>query len=283
MPPSDGLPPLNQLRVFEAAARLLSFTRAAQELHLTQPAVSQQIKALERHVGRPLFVRRHQGLDLSEAGIAYLPIVQRSLAALTTGTQAVFGRRDQLHLTVQVNLSFAIYWLTPRLPDFMRSHPDIVIDLVTVIHDPERTAAAADVEIRFTEELAGATLLRRTNAFPICSPGLGQPDWRTATLFDCTAMSVGWRNWLGDQGQELPAEQRVHLASTYAVGLMAAEHRSALSMTLDVFAEEAIADQRLVAPFDHATPLAESYWLSEQPSRYRTDAAKTFAHWLLNQ
>ena len=283
MPPSEGLPPLNQLRVFEASARLLSFTRAARELHLTQPAVSQQIKGLERQVGRPLFVRRHQGLDLTEAGIAYLPIVQRALAALTTGTQAVFGRRDELHLTVQVNLSFAIYWLTPRLPDFVLSHPDIVLDLVTVIHGPERTAAAADIEIRFTEELAGATLLRRTNAFPVCSPRLKKPDWRTATLFDGTAVSVGWRTWLADQGEELPVEQRVHLASTYAVGLTAAEHRSALSMTLDVLAEDAIADNRLVAPFDHATPVAESYWLHERPSRYRTEAAKTFADWILNQ
>lgn len=283
MTSSDGLPPLNQLRVFEAAARLLSFTRAAQELHLSQPAVSQQVKALERQMGRPLFVRRHQGLDLTEAGIAYLPIVQRALAALTTGTQAVFGRRDELHLTVQVNLSFAIYWLTPRLPDFMQSHPNIVIDVVTVIHDPERTASAADVEIRFAEEVAGATLLRRTNAFPVCSPRLEHPDWRTATLFDCTAMSVGWRTWLGGQGQELPADQRVHLASTYAVGITAAEHRSALSMTLDVFAEEAIADQRLVAPFDHVTPVAESYWLLEQPTRHRTDAARTFASWLIDQ
>ena len=96
-------------------------------------------------------------------------------------------------------------------------------------------------------------------------------------------MSVGWRTWLGDQGQQLPSDQRVHLASTYAVGLTAAEHRSALSMTLDVFAEEAITNQRLVAPFDHATPVAESYWLLEQPSRHRTDPAKTFANWLLNQ
>ena len=233
MSPSDGLPPLNQLRIFEAAARLLSFTQAAHELHLTQPAVSQQIKALERQMGRPLFVRRHQGLDLTEAGIAYLPIVQRALTALTTGTQAVFGRRDELHLTVQVNLSFAIYWLTPRLPDFIRAHPEIVVDLVTVIHDPERTAAAADIEIRFAEELAGATLLQRTSAFPVCSPQLDAADWQTADLFDCTAMSVGWRTWLGEQGQELPPGQRVHLASTYAVGLTAAEHRSALSMTLD--------------------------------------------------
>ena len=280
----DALPPLNQLRVFEAAARLLSFTRAAEELHLSQPAVSQQIKALERHAGRPLFVRRHQSLDLTEAGIAYLPVVQQALDALATGTQAVFGRRDELHLTVQVNLSFAIYWLTPRLPNFIERHPEVVVDLVTVIHDPERTAHAADVEIRFAPELVGGTLLRRTHAFPVCAPDMAAgADWQTDTLFDCTAMSIGWRSWLRSQGEELPATQRVHLASTYAVGLAAAERGAGLSMTLDLFAESALADGRLAVPFEQSCPVDESYWLLEQPERHRSEAARAFADWIIDQ
>ena len=278
----EPLPPLNQLRVFEAAARLLSFTKAANELHLSQPAVSQQIKALERHAGRPLFVRRHQSLELTEAGIAYLPIVQNALELLVTGTQAVFGRRDELHLTVQVNLSFAIYWLTPRLPEFFELHPDIVVDLVTVIHDPERTAAAADVEIRFAEDVVGATLLQRVEAFPVCAPEMvASADWRTDTLFDCTAMSVGWHTWLRGIGEQLPEQQRVHLASTYAVGFSAAEQGSGLSMMLDVFAASSLTDGRLVQPFDHTCPVTESYWLVEQPERHRSDAARAFASWIL--
>lgn len=278
----ETLPPLNQLRVFEASARLLSFTKAAHELHLSQPAVSQQIKALERHAGRPLFVRRHQALDLTEAGIAYLPVVQQALDSLATGTQAVFGRRDELHLTVQVNLSFAIYWLTPRLPDFFERHPNIVVDLVTVIHDPERTASAADVEIRFANDAPGATLLRRTTAFPVCAPAAAtKADWRTDTLFDCTAMSVGWRQWLRGHGEKLPNNQRVHLASTYAVGLSAAERGAGLSMTLDVFADKALGEGRLAQPFEHTSQVAESYWLVEQPERHRTDAAGVFAEWIL--
>ncbi|MCH9834814.1 LysR family transcriptional regulator [bacterium] len=282
MEPFGTLPPLNQLRVFEAAARLLSFTKAAEVLHLSQPAVSQQIKALERHAGRPLFVRRHQALDLTEAGIAYLPIVQQALESLTTGTQAVFGRRDELHLTVQVNLAFAVYWLSPRLADFFALHPEIVVDLVTVIHDPERTAAAADVEIRFAQDIEGGTLLHRTHAFPVCATNLAdKADWRTQTLFDCTAMSFGWRAWLSQQGEALPNHQRVHLASTYAVGLSVAEQGGGLSMTLDVFAEGALADGRLSQPFDHVSPIAESYWLLEQPEHHRSDAARAFAEWLL--
>ena len=282
MPALDVLPPLNQLRVFEATARLLSFTQAGRELHLTQSAVSQQIKALEGHLGRQLFVRRSRSIDLTEAGRAYLPVVQRSLEALATGTQTVFGRHDELHLTVQVNLSFAIYWLTPRLPDFLTTHPEITVELVTIIHEPERTAAAADVEIRFAEDVPGATLLRRNRYFPVGAPG-HDADWRTDTLFDCTAVRHGWRTWLSEQAEALPDRQRVHLASTYAVGLNAAERGAGLTMTLDTFADDAIASGRLVRPFDHVSDTPESYWLLQPRPGHRSEAAEAFRSWLLTE
>ncbi len=278
------LPPLNQLRVFEAAGRLLSFTQAGRDLHLTQSAVSQQVKALEVHVGRPLFIRRSRSLELTEAGRAYLPIVQRNLDALASGTQAVFGRHDELHLTVQVNLSFAVYWLTPRLPLFLERHPEITVDLVTVIHEPERTADAADLEIRFGENIAGGTLLKHNRYYPVCgSDRVTEADWRRDLLFDCTAMRFGWRSWLADQHEALPAGQRVHTASTYTVGMSAAEHGAVLAMTLDTFAETAIADGRLARPFDHVTETPESYWLLEPRAGHRTDAAATFRDWLLQE
>ncbi|MCP5042760.1 MAG: LysR family transcriptional regulator [bacterium] len=267
--------------MFEAAARLLSFTHAGHELHLTQSAISQQIKALETHLGRQLFIRRARSLDLTEAGRAYLPIVQRSLDALATGTQLVFGRHDEFHLTVQVNLSFAIYRLAPRLPDFLEAHPDISIDLVTILHEPERTAAAADIEIRFAEDLPGATLLHRNRAYPVCAPErMIDADWRTDVLFDCTVMPVGWRTWLSEQGLSLPPGQRVHLASAYAIGLAIAERGTALTMTLDTYAEPALAEGRLVRPFQHVAERAGSFWLLEAKPGHRSSAADAFRTWL---
>jgi LysR family glycine cleavage system transcriptional activator len=280
----NALPPLNQLRVFEAAGRLLSFTQAGHELHLTQSAISQQIRALEAHVGRPLFVRRPRSLDLTEAGRAYIPIVQRTLDALAVGTQSVFGRHDELHLTVQVNLSFAVYWLTPRLPRFLDAHPEITLDLVTVIHEPEKTAEAADVEIRFGEDISGAMLLRRNRYFPVCAPHRRDiAAWQIDPLFDCTAMRSGWRTWLAEQGESLPAQQRVHTASTYTVAMTAAERGPALAMTLDTFAEAAIAEGRLVRPFEHVTETPESYWLLEARPGHRTDSAHAFREWLFDE
>ncbi|MEM9204608.1 MAG: LysR family transcriptional regulator, partial [Actinomycetota bacterium] len=273
-----------QLRVFEAAARLLSFTQAGRELHLTQSAVSQQIKGLETHLGRPLFVRRQRSIDLTEAGRAYLPIVQRTLEDLAHGTETVFGGRDENRLTVQVNLSFAIFCLTPRLPDFIARHPDITLDLVTVIHDPERTAEAADVEIRFAESVAGGEPLCRIRYLPVTSPSRAEAaDWRIDPLIDCAAMRGGWRSWLQEQGESLPDQQRIHVASTFAVGMAAAERGDALTMTFDVFAADGLATGRLVAPFDHVSPTSESYWLLAPRPAQRSDAATAFRGWLREQ
>lgn len=278
------LPPLNQLRVFEAAARRLSFTQAGQELHLTQSAVSQQIKALETHLGRPLFVRRQRAIDLTEAGRAYLPIVQRTLDELAVGTQTVFGRHDELHLTVQVNLSFAIFCLAPRLADFTERHPDVTVDLVTVIHEPERTADAADVEIRFAEALTGAELLCPITYVPVCHPDRADSaDWRVDPLIECGGMRGGWRSWLHEQGESLPDGQRIHSANAFAVGLHAAERGEALAMSFDAFAADAIADGRLVRPFDHASSTPESYWLLAPKPGQRSDAAEAFRDWLRGQ
>ncbi len=278
------LPPLNQLRVFEAAARLLSFTQAGRELHLTQSAVSQQVKSLEVYVGRPLFVRRSRSVDLTEAGRAYLPVVQRALDALATGTQSVFGGRNELHVTIHVSLSFGLYWLTPRLPSLLADHPEITVDLVTVLHEPERTEDAADVEVRIGRELPGATLLRRNRYFPVCAPeGVTTADWRSDTLFDCTAMHNGWRTWLAEQGEALPPGQRVHLASTYAVGLVAAERGQGLAMTLDAFVGTALDEDRLVRPFDHATDAPEAYWLLDPRPGHRSDASELVRQWIAEQ
>src|SRR6476620_3662182 len=104
---SNTLPPLNWLRVFEASARHLSFTNAAAELHITQSAVSQQIRALETYCGRPLFRRRSRILELTEAGRDLLPVVQDAFSRLSAGTRALSGADIGRRVNVQSNLSFS--------------------------------------------------------------------------------------------------------------------------------------------------------------------------------
>jgi LysR family glycine cleavage system transcriptional activator len=128
----NRLPPLNALVVFEAAARHLSFTRAAQSLHVTQAAVSHQIKALEEWLGISLFHRigRGHGLALTEAGREYLPRVNGALDSIRGATSAVMDRRRPRVLSIASLDSFAMLWLLPRLNRFPRAHPEFDVRIV---------------------------------------------------------------------------------------------------------------------------------------------------------
>ena len=110
-----ALPPLNWLRAFESSARNLSFTSAAADLNMTQSAVSQQIKSLEQHLGRTLFIRRTRSIELTDAGLSYLPVVQEAFEVLATGTRMMTGGDHGKILSIQCNLAFSVFWLAPRL------------------------------------------------------------------------------------------------------------------------------------------------------------------------
>ncbi|MEO0624442.1 MAG: LysR family transcriptional regulator [Pseudomonadota bacterium] len=125
------IPSLNWLRVFETAARTESFARAAEQLNMSAPAVSQQIRALEQYLGRPLFTRGAQSVRLTEAGRAFLPTVTNALISLETTTASLFGRSDATPLTIRVSLMLAVSWLGPRLPAFQALHPEVQPTLLT--------------------------------------------------------------------------------------------------------------------------------------------------------
>ncbi|MDF3918874.1 LysR substrate-binding domain-containing protein [Salinicola salarius] len=137
MPSRDPLPPLSCLRAFEAAARHGSFTQAGSELHLTQSAVSRQIKRLEDDLGRPLFERHHDGLRLTPAGEHYFRVVQDMLRELRDETARLRRRSGERQLTLASSPTIASIWLARQLPDFQRAHPDIEIRILTV-EDPRR-------------------------------------------------------------------------------------------------------------------------------------------------
>lgn len=280
----DSLPPLNWLRAFEASARHLSFTGAAQELNMTQSAVSQQIKSLETYLGRALFVRRSRSLQITEAGRTYLPTVQEAFATLGAGTRALVGGDRGKVLTIQCNLAFSVYWLAPRLDDLLARHPWLALNIVTAIWDPERTAPAADIEIRYgrgLEESGGAERLTRDMFYPVCAPATAETaDWRTAQLFDCAGMRANWEAWLRDQGERLPKGKTVHLATTYVISLSAVEAGSGLAMAHGTIADRLMASNRLVRPFEHEVTMGEAYYLMTAPAHAATPASRAFRDWL---
>ncbi|MCC5968698.1 MAG: LysR family transcriptional regulator [Pararhodobacter sp.] len=143
------LPPLGWLRGFEAAARLGSFTAAAQALGLSQAAVSYQIRSLEHHLGLSLFERQAHGVVLTDLGRAYLPSVQRAFDEIATATDGLFGARGETSLVIRTHPSFAALWLAPRLASFRTAYPRIQLRLYSSIWGNAVPAEEVDVEVRF--------------------------------------------------------------------------------------------------------------------------------------
>ncbi len=166
---------LDALRVFESAARHLSFTAAASELGSSQPAISQQIKRLEQQLATRLFDRVYRGIVLTEAGELLLRYVQDGLESLDAGLLAVVARLQHEVLQVATDFAFAAYWLMPRLPRFHQRYPEVDVSLITSERDFSSIPSEVDVAIVFGGgrfKHAEAQLLFREEVFPVCSPQL---------------------------------------------------------------------------------------------------------------
>lgn len=286
------LPPLNWLRAFEASARALSFTVAAQELSMTQSAVSQQIKSLESAMGRTLFLRRARGLELTDEGRGYLPTVQAAFAMLEEGTSVLQGRNAPQVLELQVNLSFALFWLTPRLGQFMDENPDVHLNLATSVWTQERPHNAASMQIVFglgKKEGIDGKRLTKDSIFPVCAPRMARhiktlDDLLKERLFDLPGTAQSWSAWLQAHPQggalALPA---VHRASTWALSLEWAQRGLGVALAHDTIANDLLASGQLVRPFDFAIPLKEAYYLIAPEGSKTRRASKVFKEWLLRE
>jgi LysR family glycine cleavage system transcriptional activator len=285
------LPPLNWLRAFEASARALSFTAAAQELHMTQSAVSQQIKSLENALGRTLFHRRVRGLELTDEGRGYLPTVQAAFATLEEGTAVLVGRNDPDVLELHANLSFATYWLTPRLGRFMDEHPWIHLNVATSIWPHEKPSDSAAVEIVFGQgkwESRVGQRLTHDNVFPVCTPELAReiqdvPGLLRQRLFDLPGTLQSWDTWLEACGPGPHKPPPVHRASTWALSLQWALQGLGVALAHDTVARDLIAAGRLVRPVPLAIPMKEAYYLIAPEGSHTNAAAKAFKIWLLRE
>jgi LysR family glycine cleavage system transcriptional activator len=282
----DGLPPLGWLRTFEASARHLSFTGAAHDLNMTQSAVSQQVKALEGHLGRPLFHRRPRVLELTETGITYLPVVRDAFRTLQRGTRAVTGR-SKGEVQLQCNLTFAIQWLAPRLKKLRADHPDLQLNISTDLWEPRDMANGVDVEIRYSlrpADTVRAQLLCRDRYYPVCAPDyvVSLASLAQQPLFDCTNLLGNWQNWAEDF--KLPwSNPRITYATTFSVLLPAVESGAGLCLAHDVIASRLIAQGRLIAPFPHRAPMPEAYYLIQAPHADHSEEVQIFVTWLKDQ
>jgi len=280
------------LRAFEASARALSFTAAAQELSMTQSAVSQHIKSLENAVGRTLFLRRSRGLELTDEGRGYLPTVQAAFAMLEEGTTVLKSRSHPEVLELQVNLSFALYWLTPRLGQFMDENPGVQLNLATSVWHEERPLHPAAMQIVFglgKQEGINGKRLTRDSIFPVCAPKVARQirtldDLLRQRLFDLPGTAQSWGAWLKAHpaGGTMPVPA-VHRASTWALSVEWAQRGLGVALAHDTIANDLLACGQLVRPFDFSIPLKEAYYLIAPEGTRTRAASKVFKDWLLRE
>ena len=206
-----SLPPLNGLRAFEAAARHMSFTDAADELSVTQAAISHQVRGLEQRLGLKLFVRRNRSLLLSEAGQAYLPSVRGAFDQLNEATEKLLQKDRGGHLTVTTTASFAMKWVVPRLGGFQRANPEIDVRISTNTGLVDFSREDVDIGIRYGRgHWPGLTAERLVteDVMPVCAPSLLKgpnalkkpADLKRFTLLHIGSFPDDWQVWLTAAG-----------------------------------------------------------------------------------
>ena len=277
------LPPLNQLRAFEAAARHLSFTAAAGELNMTQSAVSQQIKSLESHLGQPLFYRRPKALELTVMGLNYVPVVREAFQTLSRGTRMLVDKSTAKALHVQTNLTFSTHWLAPRLPRLYAHHPDMNLHITTAIWDPTERVEDADIELRFLmspEADPQAERLTWDHFYPVCAPdyAVSLDDIASHRLFYCTAMLTTWDAWA--EGQSQLGTPRINHSQVLSAALAAAQSGAGLAMAHDAAVRHLLDSGALIRPFEHQAVMQEAYYLTINPKADNAPDAEAFANWI---
>jgi LysR family glycine cleavage system transcriptional activator len=299
--PPPRLPSLDLLRGFETAARLLSFTKAGEELHLTQSAVSRQIKELEDQLGAALFERRHRSLVLTEAGQQFYPVAAQVLAIMRSATDRLRATAGNKSLYVSTTAGFASLWLIPRLAGFAKTHPgvDVRISADTRLQDLDRDGV--DVAVRYCPPaIAGEDAVRLFSServFPVCSPRLLADPKRAlrepADLSRHVLLHVDdpegrwpwlhWRVWLEVAGipDLRPAGNLRFSGYEQVIPAAIAGHGVALGRTPLV--SEALDAGDLVAPFQGVAQTARAYFAKVARNAATRPEVSEFVAWLKSE
>ena len=284
------LPPLNWLRSFEASARHLSFTEAAEELNLTQTAVSQHVKLLEQFLQQPLFHRLPRSLRLTEAGKAYCPRVGQVFDQLGEVTAEVFGERGANSLTIRVNAAFSVLWLADRLAQFGAAHPDLELKLINPIWPVELGDDETDLEIRYGNgQWPGLTAEALTSdvLFPVAAPSLAHlrdpAELLAHRLITVVGYTSGWPRWLSAAGVSAEPTCAGMQCDNSIMALEAAAAGAGVALGRSSLASGQLGAGRLVAPFNLKVPSDEQYYLVAAAGKTLSPGAQSFRRWLLDQ
>jgi LysR family transcriptional regulator of beta-lactamase len=280
--------PLNALRAFEAAARHLSFTRAAQELCVTQAAVSHQVKALEARLGLTLFRRLPRGLALTDEGVALLAPVSDSFQRIGRMLERFEGGRLKEVLTVSVVGTFAAGWLLPRLQAFGEEHPFIDLRMLTNNNRVDLAAEGLDLAIRYGDGAwhgVEAEPLMDAPLTPLCSPELAARLGEPRDLLGQTLLrpyrGQDWLAWFDAAGLGAVAVRGPLFDSSWIM-VEAAIQGLGVALAPAAMFRPALEAGRLVQPFAITTP-GGRYWLTRLKSRTPSPAMQAFRDWALRE
>lgn len=287
------LPPLTSLRAFEAAGRHLSFTLAAAELTVTQAAISHQVKALEEHLGTPLFLRLPRQLELTAAGKDLLPVVR---GAFDDVAEAVAGLRQQVTsapVTVRLAPSFAAKWLSPRLEDFRRRHPRIDLSLTHSNDAVDFARQPIDLAVTYGNgdwPNVVAEKVLRIDFFPVCAPAFLEGKHPLTTLENLKhhtllhdADNRNWAAWLELANVDGIDPTRGTVMDDTNVLMQAAIDGLGVALGSTHFVADRLASGRLIRPFDTVMHSEGAYYIVCPREHLERKEVRAFRDWLLQQ
>ncbi len=276
-------PRLNMLRTFEVAGRKLSFSLAAEELYISQAAVSQQIRNLERDLGSPLFLRGHRTLALTSAGAAYLSAVHEALDRLDTVTDQLFPDRPNQTVTIRCTSSIATLWLAPKAGAFHTAHPEITLRLQT-LDSEQNTGQAAGVDLEIfvsgkdvsdaqTERLLTSTIT------PVASQEMLEraPGMKTARdILSCELVHIlgyddDWHRWVRRHGPKSAAMPRGLMVDGSVIAIETTLHGNSIMLGRRPFIDQYLQSGKLVEVFEEPVTLSADYYVRRFSSGRSTD------------
>lgn len=285
------LPPLNALKAFEAAARHESFTRAAEELCVTQGAVSHQVKALEGELAIKLFNRERQRLIITEAGRDYLAVVRDAFDRIAAGTERLLQRQSAGVLTVSTSPDFAAKWLVHRLGHFAEAHAGIDLRVSATLHHVDFAREEVDLAVRHGDGNwpgLDAVRLGAERLFAVCSPKLlsgrrrlgGAADILKYPLIHLDSRS-DWEKWLRGVGINDAGVTHGPVLNRASMVIDAAINGQGIALARTTLAAWDLINGRLVMAFPESLPVSKTYWIVCPKATATLPKIATFRDWLL--
>ncbi|MBB1615813.1 LysR family transcriptional regulator [Pseudomonas sp. UMC65] len=287
------IPSTTALISFEAAARHESFTKAAQELSLTQGAVCRQIASLEEFLGLELFRRSRRGVKLTEAGLSYSRRVATQLDAVERDTLSVMGQQGANVIELAVVPTFGTQWLLPRLKDFQQQHPEVTVNLTNRTRPFLFADTPFDAAIYFGDADWSGTQshwLMGENPMPVCSPAmLGKQQELSAEaiaelpLLQQTTRPYAWRQWFNSQQLNIPRDMTGTRYELFSMLAQAAMHDMGIALIPPFLIQRELAEKRLVIANPQALSSIKAYYLMIPERKVESASLRAFRDWLVNQ